>query len=90
MWHIYRPSLRVYTQTYSTEVLGAYFSVGLRLNYVSIHETYSFFNDLQGTVAQFAVNQTRNSGANSFSFRQVQLFYVNNTAHGPKALRPIR
>ncbi len=36
--------------------------------YMLKYETYSF-NGLQGDVAQYAANQTRNIGANPFSLR---------------------
>ena len=49
--------------------------VGLRLN----NETYSFYlapcNGLQGAVAQYATNQTRNTRADPFSFNYCSILF---------------
>ena len=57
--------------------------------------SYSFIascNGLQGDVAQYAANQTRNTGANPFSLRQLHwvLLHELHKTLGPRALYSTR
>ena len=92
-----------YCHVYTVEIIILHVaSHTLRRAYQSIQSfvlqgmwSYSFIascNGLQGDVAQYAANQTRNTGANPFSLRQLHwvLLHELHKTLGPRALYSTR